>query len=274
MPKRNSEIFISPYRIQVINAYKAACRPIIDHATPTPINNAIELGCGTGFLYEHLASEVIKTVLVGYDRDRSSLQLFQQAFPEAQTRLGQAHNLPVADTSVDMVLGFSAYPMLTQDGVVNEISRVLRPGGRLVAFQDSFISGPWEDQTTYEKMQRLEHHHRLMMQLFSRNDWNLLGGEDPAEAAVVTPYASIESQLAPDMHALMPSDKIIIASWNDTGAFRLKLALPEEANEKFQSMKMELGNPRILENLAPHFGQEAIEYIRLRYVVAEKKLNS
>lgn len=269
MGKPSQEIFLTPYRMHVLTVLKEAASDVLKRNLPSPIGKAIEVGCGTGFFYQYLTPDSLKTALVGFDVHQPSLDIYHQISPEAQKGIGDSSNLPVEDGVADVVIGFSSFPLLTKDGVIKDIYRVLRPGGRLIAFQDSLIKGPWED-TVYDKMKRVESHHRLLSQHFSRDGWTLVDGEDPLEKALIVPASSLEQRIAPDIRAKVSQDKIVIAASNDTGFYRVHLSTLKDAKDRFEKLKDELGKPRTLESLEPIFGEESVEFIRLRYLVAEK----
>ena len=149
---QSAEIFTSPYRMHVLTALKEATSVILSKNMPGSLERVVEVGCGTGFFYQHLAPEHLKDILIGVDSHKPSLDIFHQVAPEAQKRLGNSSRLSFADNSLPLLLGFSVYPMLTQPGVLDDFLRTLQIGGRLIACQDSFIRGPWEDRTVYEKM--------------------------------------------------------------------------------------------------------------------------
>lgn len=270
MSNIQKDIFTSPYRMQVLTALKESVRVILSNSVPVPLERAVEVGCGTGFFYQHLAPQYLKDVLIGVDRHKPSLDIFHQISPEAQIRLGNSSRLDFTDNSLKLLIGFSAYPMLTQTGVLEDFLRTLQPGGRLIAFQDSFIKGPWEDQTVYEKMERVEYHHQLLLQNLSRGSWKVVDGVDPVEVALAVDAAELEQRIAPDIKQKIPENKKVIATVSDTGLFKVQTSIPEVAGEKFNQLREELGNPRSLQEINPDFSCKAVEFVRMRYLVAEK----
>lgn len=167
MNSSEKQIFVSPYRMQVLNALKQSAQTVLDQNLPS-LKKAIEVGCGTGFFYRYMASEELKKCLTGYDTDDRALAFFTQESPSARIKLGSVSKLDCADSSVDVVVGFSAYPLLTQNGVIGELSRVLRPGGRIIAFQDSLIIGPWEIKQFMKKCKEWREHIDYSSRIFPK----------------------------------------------------------------------------------------------------------
>ena len=90
----------------------------------------VDVGCGTGRLFEHLLAGAAQAI--GVDRDAGMLDRAAVRAPGCLVR-ADAGRLPLADRSVDAavavtVLEFSTHPA----SVLAEMARVTRPGGRLV----------------------------------------------------------------------------------------------------------------------------------------------
>ncbi len=90
----------------------------------------VDVGCGTGRLFEHLLAGAAQAI--GVDRDAGMLDRAAVRAPGSLVR-ADAGRLPLADRSVDAavavtVLEFSTHPA----SVLAEMARVTRPGGRLV----------------------------------------------------------------------------------------------------------------------------------------------
>lgn len=268
---KSEGIFESPYRMQVINALKKATGSVLDKYLPEQIGLAVELGCGTGPFYQNFAPDSLKPFLVGIDNHARSLKLFKQSSPDAKVQLGDMTDLPYEDGSVDLMIGFSSYPLLKKVGVIDEMERVLSPNGRVVAFHDSFITGLPSSENVYDKMRQVEQVHSDLKLIFSRGSWVLVDGYDPTEAVVVSPYQSVMQRIPEDMLRQIPAGKIVVATTTDTGRNKIHISDIESAAERWIDTKQELGNPRSLENVVINFGQEVAEYARFRFLVADKK---
>jgi len=88
-------------------------------------------GCGVGMYLDHLGKHI--NHIYGMDIEFERLQ----AAKTRDTRLvcGASENLPLPTNSFDLVLSHEVLEHVTDDqAAINEIVRVLRPGGRLVLF--------------------------------------------------------------------------------------------------------------------------------------------
>ena len=92
--------------------------------------NVLDLGCGTGILFDMLRRRVTdKGSVTGVD---FSYQMAQQAhrnfpFPNVNVVDADAVSLPFADSSFDMAVAFSAFPHFSdQQKAIDETHRVLK----------------------------------------------------------------------------------------------------------------------------------------------------
>jgi SAM-dependent methyltransferase len=100
----------------------------------------LDLGCGSGYWlagYTHEAGKVI-----GVEPDPGLLALARNRRTDAEVLAGSAECLPLPDASVDVVHARFAYffPPGCDPGL-NEVRRVLRPGGRLVVVDNDQRGG-------------------------------------------------------------------------------------------------------------------------------------
>ncbi len=118
------------------------CIEILRKVGTFPGGRCLDLGCGQGNTTRMLATQLATSETVGLDFD-SSLVAFASAHPEngfgIRFEQGSATELPFADASFDVVfvrylLVHLAEPAL----VIQEIQRVLKPGGRAIAYEPDF----------------------------------------------------------------------------------------------------------------------------------------
>ena len=111
---------------------------------PHPGQRIVDLGCGTGAMLAVLA-EAARVELVGLDLSAAALRAAARALQAGsdgawllvQADLGRA--IPLADQSVDRVLSHNVLECLPDPAaLLEEVTRVLRPGGRLVLSHTDF----------------------------------------------------------------------------------------------------------------------------------------
>jgi SAM-dependent methyltransferase len=101
----------------------------LDWMLPEGATDALEIGAGTGLLTRLLAERVRHVTAVEPD-DRMRAVLAASGAP-VEVLAGQAEDIPVAPSSVDVVIAQSAWHWVDEERAVPEVARVLRPGGRL-----------------------------------------------------------------------------------------------------------------------------------------------
>jgi len=96
----------------------------------------IDFGCGSGRLAWALGREPIRIDYYGIDIEQRLLDYAKTKSPaHFRFALNLALHIPAADASVDLVCAFSVFTHLQHTETylyLNDIRRVLRPGGRLV----------------------------------------------------------------------------------------------------------------------------------------------
>jgi ubiquinone/menaquinone biosynthesis C-methylase UbiE len=89
----------------------------------------LEVGCGVGALLPHLQKAAPWSLIVGLDRAEGMLALAPREFP---LLVGDAAELPFADGSIDaVVMAFMLFHLPRPAAGLDEVWRVLRPGGRV-----------------------------------------------------------------------------------------------------------------------------------------------
>lgn len=101
----------------------------------------LDLGCGTGVLEEMIAGSGAS--LVGLDLTEGMIRLAQKKaeLSGLPLTLGDAEHLPFRDSTFDMVISCYVVKYCESKILTSEMSRVLRPGGRLLLYDFSRPKG-------------------------------------------------------------------------------------------------------------------------------------
>jgi ubiquinone/menaquinone biosynthesis C-methylase UbiE len=111
-------------------------RALFSPGGPTPGTHILELGCGPGFYACRLSQEYPQIRTTGVDLSR---RLIARAKSRAARRSlqnctfahGDAHALNAAENSIDAIVVSRLFLIIqNREAVLNEIFRVLKPGGR------------------------------------------------------------------------------------------------------------------------------------------------
>jgi trans-aconitate methyltransferase len=103
---------------------------VMDWLAARPGESILDLGCGDGQLTNRIAAT--GAIVVGVDSSSEMVAAAQSRGVDARQGSGDA--LPFADNSFDAVFSNAAlHWMRDQDAMMDEVGRVLKPGGRFVA---------------------------------------------------------------------------------------------------------------------------------------------
>jgi SAM-dependent methyltransferase len=112
---------------------------VIELAALPPTATVLDLGAGTGKLTRVLTTAFDRVVAV--EPAEAMRRLLAAHCPQAETLAGNAHEIPLADESVDAVFAAQAFHWFDDEPAVAEITRVLRFRGKLVLMWN-LPSGP------------------------------------------------------------------------------------------------------------------------------------
>ena len=119
-------------------------REVVDLPALPPTATVLDLGAGTGKLTRLLVRAFSHVVAV--EPAEAMRHILETLCPEAESLPGTAHEIPLADASVDAVFAAQAFHWFEDERAVAEIVRVLRPRGALVLMWN-LPAGPWEPST-------------------------------------------------------------------------------------------------------------------------------
>jgi SAM-dependent methyltransferase len=123
----------------------------LERFPPLEGKSVVEIGAGTGQLRAWLPAAV-RARTIHTDPSGRALSLLRKADPEAQTRVAPAQRLPFDHGACGGVIGLCVFDAVVQalagqtTPALQEIARVLGPGGRFVHFMDmaTLLEGPFE----------------------------------------------------------------------------------------------------------------------------------
>ncbi|MBP2321337.1 SAM-dependent methyltransferase [Kibdelosporangium banguiense] len=114
----------------------------IDWVLPGGVSDVLDLAAGTGKLTGSLID--LGLAVTAVEPDAAMLGELRKRFPSATALIGTAERIPLDDCSVDAVLVGQAFHWFDVPKALDEIGRVLRPGGRVGAlwnYEDDRV--PW-----------------------------------------------------------------------------------------------------------------------------------
>jgi arsenite methyltransferase len=121
-----------------------------------PGESVLDIGCGPGFTTADIWEEVRPGGrVVGVDISESMLALARRRCPGADIKMADATKLPEPDGSFDSAVAVQVYEYLPDvASALEDLHRVLRPGGRAVIVDTDWSSVSWHSSNP-ERMQRV-----------------------------------------------------------------------------------------------------------------------
>src|SRR3989442_4879259 len=98
----------------------------------SPSDTVLDVGAGTGFLTEVAAKIAAKVIALDFSRGMSEEAIAKMGSGNVEFRIGTVESMPLHDSSVDAVIGNMVLHHCPHPEIaISEISRVLKPGGRI-----------------------------------------------------------------------------------------------------------------------------------------------
>lgn len=115
---------------------------------PRKGESLLDVGCGPGFYIQELAPAVEPGGrLAGVDSSEQMVELARRRcaeIPNVQLEVASADGLPFADATFDAAICVQVLEFVAElDAALSELHRVLRPGGRLVAWDVDWTAATW-----------------------------------------------------------------------------------------------------------------------------------
>src|SRR5205807_5006856 len=113
------------YGDQVLDAVVAGAKVL-------PGDTVLDVGAGTGFLTEGAAKIARKVIALDFSEAMTGESRVKLSGRNVEFKIGNVEQIPLPDASVDAVIGnMILHHCLNPDVAVNDMARVLVPGGRL-----------------------------------------------------------------------------------------------------------------------------------------------
>jgi SAM-dependent methyltransferase len=103
----------------------------VDWILPTHVGTAIDLGAGTGALARLLVERADEVIAV--EPDDRMRSILAEELPGVRAVMGRGESMPIPDASADAVLASSSWHWMDPIPTLDEVGRVLVPGGILGA---------------------------------------------------------------------------------------------------------------------------------------------
>jgi len=139
LPAASLDILLPAYDpIMRVFGFTRALQPLVDQAELLPHHTVLDIGCGTGALDLLIKQAHPDVTLTAIDPDPRALERARRKAERAGLAIrfdrGFADALPYPDAAFDRVFSsmmLHHVPRREKAGVLSDVRRVLRPGGRL-----------------------------------------------------------------------------------------------------------------------------------------------
>lgn len=105
---------------------------VLNAVSINPSDTVLDVGAGTGFLTEAAAKIAAKVIALDFSRAMSEEAIAKMGSGNVEFRIGNVESMPFQDSSIDVVIGNMVLHHCPHPEIaVSEMSRVLKPGGRI-----------------------------------------------------------------------------------------------------------------------------------------------
>ncbi|WP_067515451.1 malonyl-ACP O-methyltransferase BioC [Endozoicomonas ascidiicola] len=123
------------YDAAAVLQHRVAARAMLGLPTNAVVNRVLDLGSGTGIHSVALADRYASALVTGLDLSMGMLQFAQRQHSSCNRVRwcsGDIESLPFASESIDLIFSSLAIQWCNLERVLDEVSRVLKPGGQFV----------------------------------------------------------------------------------------------------------------------------------------------
>jgi SAM-dependent methyltransferase len=152
---------------------------VLEHFDVRPRPDVIDVAAGTGKLTRTLAQ--FAGTLVAVEPDAALRAVLERELPQVAAHAATAEALPLETASADVACAGQAFHWFDVDRALDEIARVLRPRGILIAGWNT----PAEDGTWYDAVMDFLHVANPDHLPATKLDWPATFGAHPAYAGLV-----------------------------------------------------------------------------------------
>lgn len=142
-PHTHNELYSAIFDTTEIKEYSHEAREeVADLISEMNFHDILDLDCGTGLLLEQIFQKKSDIQASGFDYALPRLEMARERLKDypVDFKFGQAIQLPYEDNSFDIVVSTTTFHHYKQPRrVLNEVHRVLRPGGTFIIC-DTYLS--------------------------------------------------------------------------------------------------------------------------------------
>lgn len=271
---------ISASRLCFLAAFQNAVGPVIDeYLGQAALEHVLEVGCGTGFFSRFLAPDWLRSRMVSMDIRRDGLKELKRNRPDEALLQASSYSMPFRTGSLDAVIGYSSFDSYLYLGnVLRETDRILRPGGRVILFQDlatdTYLMNK-ETATVEDRLKTPENYHVILVEEARQGGFEVLDGEGHfIDVLAVEPISDIRKRV-PDFETYK-RELPMMGIWINGAGFmppfrretRTALGLSRERVIEMMETLERFSAQSYVEANARNNG--FIERVQMRYLVLEK----
>lgn len=161
------------------------------HVPNNPNQTIIDIGCGNGALLNELSDRM--QTGIGLDRSASILRQAEKmnaSNPHISFKQITSPILPLEDASVDVAISMLSFRYLDWDPLMNELKRVLKPGGKFLVVDMVAVPAKLKHYPTlleskfkhYQHRKKYPEYYTALQKLVKHPDWQLMLKYNPIRA--------------------------------------------------------------------------------------------